>query len=115
MRIHTCCKFVHFLLLVLQFLQTETLPPKRAKLETNSVTKRISIRKAENPLPKPFELPLNFTPNVQAGLTSKSLHGKARSKFITLIAQSIYRLVKASFQLYSHLILRAQFSQAIKI
>ncbi len=43
------------------------------------------------PLPKPFEIPHNFSPNVEDALEKKELFGKTRAKFITLIAQSIYR------------------------
>ena len=45
----------------------------------------------EPPLPWPFELPLNFPPIVQEALQSKTLYGKPRTKFITNIAQAIYR------------------------
>lgn len=68
-------------------------PSKVKKLATpvNMHKKRISARKAELPLPKPFEVPANFSPNVQVGLESNSLNGKTRAKFITMIAQAIYR------------------------
>lgn len=39
----------------------------------------------------PFELPCNFQPNIQAGLDDKNLTGRARAKFITSIAEAIYR------------------------
>ena len=61
------------------------------KLETPSIT-RISKRKPQVPLPKPFELPLNFPQHVEQALSSKALHGKARTKFITIIAQSIFHI-----------------------
>ena len=39
----------------------------------------------------PFDLPLNFQPYIQAGLDEENLTGKARAKFITSIAEAIYR------------------------
>ena len=39
----------------------------------------------------PFDLPRNFQPNIQAGLDEKNLTGRARAKFITSIAEAIYR------------------------
>ena len=51
----------------------------------------MSKRKQEPALPKPFQVPVNFTPNVEDALLNKALYGKPRTKFITIIAQSIYR------------------------
>lgn len=39
----------------------------------------------------PFELPRNFQPNIQAGLDEQNLTGRARAKFITSIAEAMYR------------------------
>lgn len=39
----------------------------------------------------PFDLPLNFQPYIQAGLDEENLTGKARAKFITSIAEAVYR------------------------
>ena len=39
----------------------------------------------------PFQLPTNFPPRVSDGLEKKMLYGKAHAKFITTIAQAIYR------------------------
>ena len=39
----------------------------------------------------PFELPRNFQPNIQSGLDEQNLTGKARAKFITSIAEAMYR------------------------
>ena len=50
-----------------------------------------SKRKQEDPLPMPFQLPTNFPPRVSDGLEKKTLYGKAHAKFITTIAQAIYR------------------------
>ncbi len=74
----------------------DQIEPPLAKIRKTDIQevkpkKRISVRKQEMPLPKPFEVPHNFTPNVEDALESKSLNGKTRAKFITLIAQSIYR------------------------
>lgn len=50
-----------------------------------------SKRKQEPPLPTPFEMPRNYPTKIQAGLDEKSLTGRARAKFITTIAESVYR------------------------
>jgi hypothetical protein len=50
-----------------------------------------SKKKREAQLPMPFDLPLNFQPNIQAGLDEENLTGEARAKFITSMAESIYR------------------------
>ena len=39
----------------------------------------------------PFELPHNFKPNIQEGLDNCCLNGRARTKFVTSIAESMYR------------------------
>ena len=52
----------------------------------------VSKRKQEQPLPRPFDLPTNFSPQVMAGLESESLVGHARTKFITAITNAIFRL-----------------------
>lgn len=39
----------------------------------------------------PFDLPRNFQTNIQTGLDEKSLTGRTRAKFITSIAEAIYR------------------------
>lgn len=51
----------------------------------------VSKRKQEPPLPRPFDLPANFSPQVMAGLESENLVGNARTKFITAIANAIFR------------------------
>ena len=61
-------------------------PPKKLKYVAFQ-----SKRKKEDPLPLPFELPANFTPNVTDGLQQKMLFGKTHAKFITTVAQTIYR------------------------
>ena len=50
-----------------------------------------SKKKQEGALPTPFELPINFQPKIQEGLDEKNLTGRARAKFITAIAEAIYR------------------------
>lgn len=47
-------------------------------------------RKAEPPLKAPFELPRNWPVIVNCGLDEGKLTGKARSKFISCVAGSIY-------------------------
>ena len=67
---------------------------KRFKLEPGaSVVSfgRITARKPEPPLPMPFDLPRNFPTAVQIGLDEKALTGRARAKFITTIAQAVFR------------------------
>lgn len=54
-------------------------------------TRVASKKKQELKLPMPFELPHNFQPNIQAGLDEQNLTGKARAKFITSIAEAMYR------------------------
>ena len=54
-------------------------------------TSILKIRGHEPALPKPFEVPKNFPRDASMGLSDKKLIGKARAKFITTIAQSIYR------------------------
>lgn len=51
----------------------------------------ISKRGQESPLPRPFGLPLNFSESISSALDKKKLTGTPRAKFITVIAQSIYR------------------------
>ena len=53
--------------------------------------RRASQRKRELPLPMPFELPTNFNVSIQECLDNKHLTGKARGKFITAIAHSIFK------------------------
>ena len=50
-----------------------------------------SKRKQEPALPMPFDLPRNFQPKVQEGLDQKNLTGRTRVKFITSIAEAMYR------------------------
>ena len=52
--------------------------------------KRVSKKKQEEPLRQPFPLPQNFHHSVQEGLSNKCLTGKARGKFITAVASSIF-------------------------
>lgn len=57
----------------------------------NAWTRVVSKRNQEPPLPTPFELPQNFQPKVQVGLDAQNLTGTARGKFVTSIAEAIYR------------------------
>ncbi len=57
----------------------------------NVWTRVASKRKQEPALPTPFELPRNFQPRIQAGLDDKNLTGRARAKFVTSVAEAIYR------------------------
>ena len=57
----------------------------------NTWTRVASKKKQEPQLPMPFDLPRNFQPNIEAGLNEENLTGKARAKFITSIAEAIYR------------------------
>ena len=50
----------------------------------------VSKRKQEPPLPRPFDLPTNFSPQIMAGLESENLVGHPRTKFITAIANAIF-------------------------
>lgn len=45
----------------------------------------------ECPLPIPFELPTNFQQKIMIGLEEQRLVGRARAKFITTIAEAMFR------------------------
>ena len=51
---------------------------------------RVTQRKQEPPLPKPFPLPKNFPPAVALALEGKTLTGKTRAKFVTALANSVF-------------------------
>ena len=51
----------------------------------------VSKRKQEPPLPRPFDPPVNFSPQVMAGLEAENLMGNARTKFKTTNANAIFR------------------------
>ena len=50
----------------------------------------ISKRKQEPALPRPFELPINFSLDIMAGLQEEHLVGNPRRKFITAVANAIF-------------------------
>ena len=69
-------------------------PPKKKIKEDCSIKAHIpslTKRAQEPPLPRPFEIPSNFPHSIASGLAKRNLTGKPRTKFITIIAQSIYR------------------------
>ena len=45
----------------------------------------------ERPLPIPFELPSNFQQKIMIALEEQRLVGRARAKFITTIAEAMFR------------------------
>lgn len=51
----------------------------------------ISKRKQESRLPRPFQLPVNFNPTIADALRNETLSGKARTKFVSVIAEAIFR------------------------
>lgn len=51
----------------------------------------ISKKKQESRLPRPFQLPANFNPTIADALKNETLSGKPRTKFISVIAESIFR------------------------
>ena len=53
--------------------------------------KTITKKDQESPLPKPFELPLNYPHIVMVDLKEHMLTGRARTKFIMSIASAIFR------------------------
>lgn len=57
----------------------------------NAWTRVVSKRNQEPPLPTPFELPQNFSTKVQTGLDTQNLTGRVRGKFVTSIAEAMYR------------------------
>lgn len=48
-------------------------------------------KQQEAALPIPFELPINFQPSIMEGLKNENLTGRRRAKFLTAIAEAIYR------------------------
>ena len=50
----------------------------------------ISKKKQESRLPRPFQLPANFNLTIADALKNKTLSGKPRTKFISVIAESIF-------------------------
>lgn len=71
----------------------EPIPKKLKKDE--SIAKKCSstlfLRGHEPPLPKPFPVPKNFPQAISLALANKNLTGNNRSKFLGIIAQSMYR------------------------
>ena len=63
------------------------LDPAVVKIAVPSISKK----KQESRLPRPFQLPVNFNPTIADALTNKSLCGKPRTKFISVIAEAIFR------------------------
>ena len=51
----------------------------------------LTKRAQELPLPRPFEILSNLPQNISADLAARKLTGRPRTKFVTIIAQSIYR------------------------
>ena len=55
----------------------------------------LPIRKSQQPqephLKRPFKIPSEFPASVKSGLQKKQLFGRSRTKFITTVAQAIYR------------------------
>lgn len=78
----------------MSILQSEA---KRMKPSTEASVVNVSMRrvdlkrKLEPALPMPFELPRNFQPTIEIGLEEGNLTGRVRAKFITTIAEAIYR------------------------
>ena len=64
-------------------------PPAVVKLSVPPTF--ISKKKQEPRLPRPFQLPVNFNPTIAEALRNESLSGKSRAKFISVIAESIFR------------------------
>lgn len=72
------------------------ITPKKIKLDPDASivdiwTRVASKRKQEPALPTPFELPINFQPKIQIGLDENNLTGRTRAKFVTAIAEAMYR------------------------
>ena len=69
----------------------------QVKLESESAVASLKVplfvskRKQEPALPRPFELPINFSPDKMVGLQEEHLVANPRRKFITAIANSIFR------------------------
>ena len=81
-------------------MQVLPFAAKRLKLdETSSVlcTPVLSKRKQEAPLPRLFDVPLSFPPKVEGALLKNHFFERPWTKFITVIAQSIYRCMRKSY------------------
>lgn len=74
-------------------------PEKRVKLDpgasiVNVWSRVASKKKQEPPLPIPFDLPINFQPKIREGMRKEHLTSRARGargKFVTAIAEAMYR------------------------
>ena len=64
-------------------------PP--AFVKVSAMPTCVSKRKQEPKLPRPFQLPVNFNPTINEALQNESLTGKSRARFISVIAESIFR------------------------
>ena len=42
-------------------------------------------------VPRPFQLPVNFNPTIADALRNETLSGKPRTKFVSVIAEAIFR------------------------
>ena len=47
-------------------------------------------KKSERPLPRPFQLPVNYSRIVQEGLKAGRLTGRARKKFLSTVAEAMH-------------------------
>ena len=57
---------------------------------TKAAVPPFSKKKQESRLPRPFQLPVNFNPTIASALENETLSGKSRTKFVSVIAESIY-------------------------
>ena len=64
---------------------------KAAPIKAFSHIKIIKERKAEKPLPIPFELPHNYPKEVMDDLKLNRLSGGARAKFVASVCSAIFR------------------------
>ena len=84
----------NYRLQLLVLLIVGSLSEVKFKIESQPAVKivpMLSKRGSEPPLPRPFTLPINFPHAILEGLNQAKLCGKPRTKFITIISQSIYR------------------------
>ena len=61
------------------------------KCENNIMSGVRKQQMQERPLPIPFELPSNFQQKIMIALEEQRLVGRARAKFITTIAEAMFR------------------------
>lgn len=66
------------------------VPAKVEEVTTSSKRIRKKLKKAEEPLPDPFQLPENYRPDVEVALRSGQMTVETRKAFLSQVAASIF-------------------------